>query len=68
MYVCMYIYVCMYVPMYVWFNFPDIQYFFGASKISDFNWDFDFNYVLLIIKIEEDFETLFFSTSNSPTS
>ena len=38
LYIYMYIYidVCVCVCMYVWFSFPDIQYLFGASKISNF--------------------------------
>ena len=52
--------------MYVWFNFPDTQFFFGASKISDFSTSSVC--VLLIKKIEEGLETMFVFTSNNPTS
>ena len=35
MYVCMF--ACMYACIYVfWLNFPDKQYLFGTSGISDF--------------------------------
>ena len=41
--------------MYAHLTFPDLNYLFEVSKISDF---LIFNFVLLIIKISEDSEIL----------
>ena len=37
-YIYVYIYIYIYIHIYVWFNFPDIQYFFGVSKVSSSEW------------------------------